>query len=101
MTNQSQPLKIQPEAKFSLGRVVATPGACKALDRHDTSYSSLVDRHVAGDWGDICAFDARANEQALLDNTRLLSCYTLGDERIWVITEHDRTSTCILLPCEY
>ena len=40
MKNQSQPLKIQPEAKFSLGRVVATPGACKAVDRHGTSYSS-------------------------------------------------------------
>lgn len=80
---------------------MATPGACKALDKYGTSYSSLLDRHVAGDWGDVCASDARANEQALLDNTRLLSYYILGDERIWVITEHDRTSTCILLPCEY
>jgi hypothetical protein len=78
MTSQSQPLKNQPEAKLSLGRVVATPGACQALDRYGTSYSSFLDQHVAADWGDICVSDARANEQALLDNTRLLSCYTMG-----------------------
>lgn len=34
---------------------------------------------------------------------RVVSSYPVGDrgERIWIITEADRSSTCILLPEEY
>ena len=48
------------------------------------------------------ADDARANDRALIDGERLLSAYTLvGGTKVWVITEADRSSTCILLPEEY
>jgi hypothetical protein len=64
-------------AKFPLGSVVATPGALAALDRAE-------------------------NERSVAAGFRLLSAYTLSDgTRIWIITEADRSSTCLLLPEEY
>jgi hypothetical protein len=55
-----------------------------------------------GDWGDLHAADRAENEHSLKHGFRLLSAYTLRDgTRIWVITEADRSSTCILLPEEY
>jgi hypothetical protein len=47
--------------------------------------------------------DWAANERALLEGTRLLSAYQLPStgEKIWVITEWDRSATTLLLPSEY
>jgi hypothetical protein len=91
---------LQP--KFSLGQLVATPGALEALQQAGQSFADFLARHVRGDWGEVCADDKRANDQALVDGDRLLSAYrTLRNVRIWVITESDRSSTTILLPEEY
>ena len=46
--------------------------------------------------------DIKENEVSLKHGFRLLSAYRTGaGDRIWVITEADRSSTCILLPEEY
>jgi hypothetical protein len=59
-------------------------------------------RHVSGDWGDICAEDRQANADALQYGYRLMSVYELSKtERLWIITEADRSSTTLLLPEEY
>ena len=90
-------------ALFSPGRVVATPGALEALEDTGTDALDLLRRHVAGDWGEVPPEDARENERSVLNGRRVLSSYPVGDagERVWVITEADRSSTCILLPSEY
>ena len=97
--------KTQP--KFSLGQIVATPGALEALQESGEAATGFLQRHVKGDWGDLCDEDRQANDQALLDGSRLLSAYrtSLG-EKLWVITEAaddsgDRSATTILLPSEY
>jgi hypothetical protein len=88
--------------KFSLGQLVATPGALQALQESAQSPGYFLDRHLAGDWGDVDADDQRANNDALVSGERLLSAYkTLRGVRLWVITEADRSSTCCLLPEEY
>lgn len=87
---------------FALGRVVATPGALQAFILARENYFLYLARHAGGDWGEVCPEDAEANNRALLEGTRLLSAYTLQEgTRIWIITEADRSSTCILLPEEY
>lgn len=84
--------------RFPLGRTVATPGAI-ALGIDLAAY---MHRHHRGDWGDLCEEDKQANEEALELGLRILSHYKLGDgRRIYIITEADRSSTCILLPEEY
>lgn len=89
-------------SRFPLGRIVATPGALDALGRAGDTPAAFLRRHVSGDWGDLDAGDCAENEQSVALGFRLLSAYALSDgTRIWVITEADRSSTCILLPEEY
>lgn len=92
-----------PNRGLTLGRLVATPGALEALADAGVSPTRLLARHVRGDWGELDEEDRRANDRALLEGTRLLSAYTLPrtNEKVWVITEWDRSSTTILLPSEY
>jgi hypothetical protein len=88
-------------APLPLGRIVATPGALKLLSEIGAHPFDLLARHVTGDWGDLCAFDRRQNEIALRGGYRVLSSYPVGRERVWIITESDRSVTTILLPEEY
>lgn len=88
--------------KFSLGQVVATPGALAALSDAKQGPIEFISRHIRGDWGDCCEEDRQANEDALQNGDRLLSVYqTVKGIKIWVITEADRSSTCVLLPEDY
>lgn len=85
-----------------LGRLLATPGALNAMERSGESPMTFIGRHVRKDWGEVCPDDARANEDALVRGDRLLSAYrTANGDKLWVITEADRSVTTILLPSEY
>jgi hypothetical protein len=85
-----------------LGRVVATPDALRTLEEAGVSPASLLIWHGNGDWGELDEHDRKENEFSLQNGFRILSSYALiNGERVWVITEADRSSTCILLPSEY
>ncbi|WP_233238839.1 hypothetical protein [Bordetella sp. LUAb4] len=88
-------------AIFSLGRVVATPMAIRLLQERDTGALSLLLRHQCGDWGKVHPEDGAANDTAIVYGGRILSCYDIVGERIWIITEADRSVTTLLLPEEY
>ena len=88
--------------RFALGRVVATPGALRALERAGQLPAEFLDRHVNGDWGEVPEEDKQENEFSVQHGFRIVSAYTTSaDEKIWIITEADRSSTTILLPSEY
>ena len=93
--------------KFPLGQILATPGALRALEEAGQSPAFFLERHLNGDWGEVCDEDKRANDQALVDGSRLLSAYTtLLGVKIWVLTEAAddqgrRASTTCLTPQEY
>ncbi len=86
---------------FSLGRLVATPGALALLADAGENPAALLDRHQSGDWGEIPPEDAKENELSVREGFRVVSSYPVGSGRVWIITEWDRSSTCILLPEEY
>jgi hypothetical protein len=87
---------------FDLGQVVATPGALAALERAHQGPGEFLARHVSGDWGEVPEEDKTENEFSLLNDTRILSAYrTKLGERLWILTEADRSVTTILLPEEY
>jgi hypothetical protein len=89
-------------ARFPLGQIVATPGALQALTEAGDFPASFLQRHVVGDWGELDEEDRQENERSVSAGCRLLSAYaTSTGIRIWVITEADRSATCILLPEEY
>ena len=86
---------------FSLGRTVATPGALAALEQGGVSAASLLQRHHQGDWGELCAEDAEENKRALEHGSRIFSSYCVGNGKVWIITEADRSATTVLLPEDY
>ena len=91
---------ISGEAKFALGQIVATPRVLAAV--HTAEITRALSRHVTGDWGELEEHDRKENEQALLRGGRLFSSYkSEAGEKFWIITEHDRSVTTVLLPEDY
>lgn len=88
--------------RFPFGRIVSTPGALAAVEHSAEELLSFLQRHARGDWGEVCDDDRKENELSLQHGFRLLSAYTLkSGVKVWIITESDRSSTCVLLPEEY
>lgn len=93
---------IAKKPLFELGQVVATPGALGALERAGQGPGEFLARHVAGDWGEVPEEDKTENEVSILNGYRILSAYrTKLGERLWILSEADRSVTTILLPEEY
>jgi hypothetical protein len=98
------------KAKFYEGKVAVTQGIGNARLDNDPFFRFIkkcLNRHISGDWGNCCKEDRETNDDALKNDARLFSVYkipkTLGvrKEKIWIITEADRSSTTILFPSEY
>ena len=101
-------IALNKSPKFSLGKLLITPGASDALQRIGQSPFSLLSQHAIGQWGIVDDSDKQANDDSLADGSRLLSAYLLndGETKVWVITEAKdddgvREATTILLPEEY
>ena len=98
--SEAEETSVSRDPLFPLGHVVATPGALAALEAAGELPHRYLERHVRGDWGEVQ--DPEENELALRESFRVLSVYTTRlDVHLWVITEADRSSTCVLLPEEY
>jgi hypothetical protein len=89
-------------ALFPLGRIVATRGAIDLIrSAGENLLPTLLERHQSGDWGDVPKEDARENEISVRYGFRVLSSYRVAGERLWIITEANRSATTLLLPSEY
>ena len=87
---------------FPLGKTYATPGAVNLLQSLALTPFEFIARHWQGDWGDLDPEDVQANVAGLRYGYRLLSNYEIGaGQRLWIITEADRSATTLLLPEEY
>lgn len=91
--------------KFSPGQTVATRGVMALGEEiegfmDDLSYK-YHEKYLSGDWGEICDKDKEQNEIALNHGLRLMGAYTVKGHKVWIITEHDRSVTTLLLPEEY
>ena len=100
------------KTSFPLGQLLHTASINEAAKENSTFALFLmqcINRHQNNDWGDCCETDWKANDSAILNEDRILSVYHLPqdlkhlhrDEKIWIITERDRSYTTILLPSEY
>jgi hypothetical protein len=89
-------------AKFSPGQIVATPAALEAFRASGQSPLEFLQRHLAGDWGELSPEDIHENELSVEHGWRVLSCYRLSTGvKFWIITEANRRATTFLLPEEY
>ena len=91
--------------KFELGNLVATA----AIDERMKTESDFrkfiqmsVERYANCDWGDLDEEDKHRNDEAVRIGEMILAAYIYpkDKEKIWIITEWDRSCTTILYPEE-
>ena len=69
------------------------------MEQVNKSPLEILSRHLRGD---LCQEGKTENELSLKYGYRLMSSYQVSDtEKLWVITEADRSVTTLLLPAEY
>jgi len=87
---------------FRLGRAVATRTALAVLSELNLGAHPFFFRHCHGDYGETCEEDKETNTAALACGDRIVSKYVLSEDySIFVITEHDRSATTLMLTDEY
>ena len=104
MNHMNQTQRCEP--RFELGQVVTTPGALEACS--NVFIQRCLTRHLTGDWGCVGAQDALQNEAGIYEGWPLMSAYVIDptkpapycENRLWIITEADRSATTLLLPRE-
>jgi hypothetical protein len=86
---------------FSLGNIVATPGALGRLRPSDIQ--SALSRHAQCEWGEMDEEDRRTNDRSLMTGGGVMSVHVGGTdrERFYVITDPGHAVTTVLLPGEY
>lgn len=106
---ETWPMPARP-ILLPLGHVAMSQGVALAMhtvDRLGMECTLALACHATGDWGSVPEEDAEANTAALTNGSRVLSSYHLPsllgqpEERIWIITEADRSVTTLLFPSEY
>lgn len=86
---------------FSLGQIVATPALLRHFEQHQIDARHYLKRHVTGDFGDLDEEDKAENRLSIERGFRILSAYIIAGERIWLITEADRSATTLMFASEY
>ena len=86
---------------FVLGQVVSTPAVLEHFQRNDITPWHFLERHVTGDFGDLDEEDKAENRLSIREGFRILSSYLIAGEKVWIITEADRSVTTFLFPSEY
>jgi hypothetical protein len=92
------PSQQQQQPRFPLGKITVTPHAVEAFFAAHQTPHEFMDRHRAGDWGEISQYEKEQNERGLKEELRIISVYRLKTGvRIWILTNANRTATSILL----
>jgi hypothetical protein len=92
------------DGAMNTGKIVWTWGIRNrvASDKEFAKFlSASFKRYLRQDWGEISQEDKQVNDKAMVEGTRILASYNYNLDKLWIITEADRSSTCFLFPDEY
>lgn len=87
--------------KFNVGRIVITTNCLAFCEPNAVNVYRLMVRHACCDWGDLVQADKDANARGLIDGERLLSAYRVAEDKIYIITEADRSYTTVMMASDY
>lgn len=107
--------KLPRVRKFEFGQIVFTRGIVYLIaEKHkkdaendkdyianDDELNTALDRYALCDWGELPKEDKQENDRAIKAGNRLLGVYRINGQKIYIITEWDRSATTVLLPEEY
>ncbi len=92
--------------KFELGMLCATSTITERM-KTDADFEAFVWAALVlyrtGDWGVLPEEDKELNNNAIINGERIMGAYIYHktDDKIWIITEADRSHTTVLYPSEY
>ena len=95
---------LLPSPRFPHGRVCMTSRVIDLVRRGELDALRCLERHLAGDWGDIAPVDRQANDAGLSGGDFLVSRYEhSGPERttLVIMTIRSRRLTKLMLLCEF
>jgi hypothetical protein len=102
LSSQNRTTSTQNNVRFALGQIVATPGALDAIEEAGQLPRDFINGHARLEQGELSDDDYRENLYSVDKQLRIFSAYkTVKGEKLWLITEADRSATTILLPSEY
>jgi hypothetical protein len=101
--------------RFEMGQLVATAGVNEWIAGDDDKMAirsatlmRMLRRYQVCDWGEVDEEDCEANNIAVEEGQRIVASYVLeedirpvGERKVWIITEWDRSVTTVLFPSEY
>ncbi len=100
-SSKNEMVQSKEPIPFFLGTVVLTQGGHILCKGEHELMDEFVKRHALCDWGTMTAEDCELNNEATHNGSSIMSQYDFQGTTIWIITEHDRSVTTILLPNEY
>ncbi len=94
-------------ATFKLGKLLMTMSIARKISQSmnfGRFVQASLDRYISNDWGVMDDSDKALNDEAVKSgDLRIRGAYIcpVTKEKIWIITEADRSITTILLTSEY
>lgn len=86
------------QRRFNPGRLELSSGVVDLVQKGQLDINHYVNRHLAGDWGDIGKHLQDDNERALRRGGVLYSSYVITPEmKLMIVTADDRRETAVLL----
>jgi len=92
---------LPTDNKFPFGAILITPGAEDVIAECENAVPEFLAKHGRLEQGLLSDSDQKSNEAALKSGARIFSSFKIHGEKVWIITEADRSSTTFLLPDEY
>lgn len=92
-------MEVELPSHVPLGITSATNTCLETLGI--AKIQELLARHHFKDYGELCEEDVFSNEKALIYGRRIVSAYHVEGEKVYVITEPDRSVTTALFAYEY
>ena len=89
---------------MNIGRLVATRSIAVKIREKEylaMGIAEALERYRKHDWGEASEDSKRMNDEALTTKDDILGVYTIGDEKIWIMTDAGHEVTTILLPDDY
>lgn len=90
---------------LSLGQVVVTAAINESIIADPEFAIGIInslERYCNYDWGELCEEDKLKNDLAIEnEEERIFAAYEICSEKIYIITEWDRSATTILFSSEY
>ena len=89
---------------MNIDRLVVTRAISRKIGEDDNfaiGIANALELYWNNDWGEASEESKRMNDEALTTKDGIMGVYSIGDEKIWIITDAGHELTTVLFPDDY